>query len=684
MAYNERSMNGTKVSYSSADTQREIRIEKMNKLKALGIDPFTPNSHRDLVLSEVKGLFKSGDERIGKDEKNITLAGRIKSKRVSGKIAFATVEDESLPEGFQFIFKRDILDGEALEVVDAAAEVLDSVEGVEAATVEVITAEEKKLGFADFKELFDEGDYIQATGFLDHSQSGEPSLFVQEYTILTKALRPLPEEIADVEQKYRQRYLDMRLHPEVREMFKMKSRFWAATREFMVNEGFLELQAPTMEETTGGAEAAPFVTHHNALDEDYYLRISSELHLKRYIVGGFEKVFDIDKNFRNEGIDDEHLQEITQMEFYWAYANNDNLLDFCEKLIKHVIIKTFNTYELEKDGKIVDWSKPWPRIKYYDFIEQYSGIKLAEYETVEKLKALADTLGVHYEAYATKGRLIDQIYKKVARPKCIEPIWLTDIPVELSPLAKREPKNPALTQRSHLLAYGSELSNGFSELNDPIDQLARFEEQQAAREAGDDEAMMIDLDYVNALEIAMPPTAGFAYSERLFSVLMQKPIRECTAFPLMKRLEKEKVGKDKKTLVAHSVILNTPEIPTWSKMNAAAHLGASFAAREGKKLIKINTSHSRDGEEIPMNIQHAIVMKQAKTSQDLLELKIEAEAAGLTVSCFTKEMRDSKNDEEANDRQESKEIENIEFLGILVFGKKGDVECVTEKFERME
>jgi lysyl-tRNA synthetase, class II len=642
----------TNKSFSSVDTQRDIRIGKLEQFKSRGLDPFTPHSHRDHTLYEVKNSFIAKPELVGNIENKITIAGRLKTKRVSGKIAFGLLEDESLPVGFQCIFKSDtLIDGDTV------------------------------LHFDDFKNLIDEGDYLQLTGYLDFSRSGEPSLFVENYHILTKSLRPLPEKLDDIEQIYRQRYMDMRLNPEVREMFRRKSRFWSSTRQFMVDNSFTELQAPTMEETTGGAEASPFVTHHNALDEDYFLRISSELHLKRYIVGGFEKVFDIDKNFRNEGIDDEHLQEFTQMEFYWAYASDIELMDYCEKLIKYVINETFGSMILQKDAKDIDWAKPWPRIPYYEFIEQYSGIKLQEYDTVEKLQELATKLGVHFEDFASKGRLIDQIYKKVARPKCIEPIWLTHIPVELSPLAKRDPKNPSLTLRSHLLAYGSELSNGFSELNDPIDQLNRFVEQQQYRDGGDDEAMMIDYDYVHALEIGMPPTAGFAYSERLFSVLSQKPIRETTAFPLMKRKEVAVAGKSKKTMVAHCVLLDTPEVPNWSKLNAAAHLSASFASREGKKLIHIDSAKTTDGETIPMNIQHAIVMKSTDTKSNLIALKKAADNLGLIVTCFTEEMRSSSSDDKVRAKQEVKSIDEIGFLGILVFGEKSKVESITNKFQ---
>ncbi|MEM1312773.1 MAG: lysine--tRNA ligase [Patescibacteria group bacterium] len=654
-------MSQVNISYSSLETQRKLRIEKMHKLEELGQDTFTPDSTRNYSLNDIKKDFDTK-----KTLKSITLAGRIKSKRTSGKIAFATVEDESLPSGFQFIFKKDQLPEEGNE--------------------------NKLLTFANFKELFEEGDYIQATGYLSESQRGEPSLFVHQYQILTKALRPLPEKLEDVEQRFRQRYVDMKLNPEVREILQKKSKFWTATKNFMDNKCFTQVEAPIMQETTGGAEAEPFTTYHKALDQEFYLGISPELHLKRFIVGGFEKVYDIGRNFRNEGIDDEHLQEFSRIEFYWAYANNNDLLSFCEELIKYVITETFGTTRLifkpkNESGKYtgeeitVEWSTTWSKMSYFEFIKHYGNIDLKEFDTVEKLQELCKKLEIDYESTDSRARLMDKIYKKVARPKCIEPTWVIDIPVELSPLAKRDPNNPEITQRSHLLAYGSELTNGFSELNNPLDQLERFQEQQKARDAGDAEAMMIDLDYVTALEYAMPPTAGFAYSERLFSILSNQTIRECTPFPLMRKDKGNEFNKSKKTMVAHSVILNNSDIPLWSKLNIASHLSASFAARRGKELIHINKSLTKDKEVIPMNIQHAIVVKQVATYDELSLLKIAADSARVDVVVFTEDMQQSSNDEKVQNSIENKASTEIKYLGILVYGKKSDVEELTDHLD---
>lgn len=637
------------VSLSSANAQRDIRLGKMNTLRARNIDPFPPNSRRDMTLREAKEKF----DTTFNSQNEVVLVGFISSKRGSGKISFASVQDDSLPEGFQFVFKAD----------------------------QVITGNEQELSFDDFKKLIDEGDYIQATGTLMKSQRGEPSLFVDSYRLLTKALRPLPEKLENIEDKYRKRYIDMKLNPKVREMFKQKSKFWSSTREFMVKSGFLEVTMPTLEHTTGGAEAEPFVTHHNALDQDFYLRISSELYQKRMLVGGFEKIFDLDKNYRNEGLDDEHLQEYTQMEFYWAYADYNDLMDYCEELMKYVIKSTFGTHSMRYDEQTtVDWSKPWPRIPYYDFVKQYGGVDIEQCNTIDKLRAKAAELGLDYDESDGKGRLIDLIYKKTARPNCIEPVWLIDQPVDVSPLAKRIPDKPEFTQRIQLVGYGSELCNGYSELNDPVDQLARFEEQQRLREDGDGEAMMLDRDYINALEIAMPPAAGFAYSERVFSVLLRKSIRETTPFPLMRKESSSQIGNSKETMVAHSIVLNNDSMQGWQKMNTAAHLSSSFAARIGPKLFENNSSQTKDGQDILMNIQHAIVMKEANSSSDLYELIQHTENKDLFVVTFTRDMIESSDDKIVMRSHSSKPAVEIDYLGVMVYGPLKEVRKLTKEF----
>ncbi len=553
-----------------------------------------------------------------------------------------------------------------------------------------IENEKPKLNFDQFKNLIDDGDFIQASGKLDYSQSGEPSLFVDSYKILTKSLQPIPEKLEDKEIRFRQRYLDMLVNPSVRKIFEAKSRFWTATKEFMDENSFTQVFTPIMQETTGGAEANPFMTHHDALDEDFYLGISPELHLKRMVVGGMEKIYDLGRNFRNEGIDDEHLQEFNRIEFYWAYASHDDLMEFSESLIKFAVEKTFDTHHLiykvkNENGDFtgeeirVDWGQKWPKMSYYDFIKHFGGVDL-EGKNLQELTEIAQTLGIKFEESASFGRLTDLIYKKVARPKCIQPTWLVDIPTRLSPLAKRNPKNPEITLRSHLLAYGSELTNGFAELNDPLDQLARFEEQQAARDAGDDEAMMIDLDFVNALEIGLPPTIGFGMSERLIDLLLNQTMRECAAFPLMRR--QNTITKSVESI--QIILFDSLEIPLWSKINTASHLSASFAARKAKKLLVQDHVKTQDNQEIDLSIPHGIVIRTANEYKKLLEMLSEAKNQKLEYTLFTKDMRDSKSQKDDIISISQKEFKDLEILGILVFGDKKKVDSLTKDFPKFE
>ncbi len=611
------------------------------------------------------------------------MAGRVKSKRMSGKIAFGTIEDESLPEGFQFIFKKDDLPQEYNT--------------------------EKKLSFENYKDLFDEGDYIQATGKLDLSQRGEPSLFVEEYTILTKSLRPLPEQLdyENVETRYLDKVADFKMNTKdenglsVRDIIKLKSRYWQIWREEMIKEGFLEVECPIFETIPGGADAKPFTTYYNELNQEVYLRISLELPLKKLIAGGFEKVFEIGRIFRNEGNSPQHLQEYTQIEFYWAYANYFDGMPLIQRIYRRIVQEFLGTYEqIDYNGKSINWGNwcsqeeadrhgwklvnGWPVIPYFEAIRYFSGDKVdLENKTYKELLEIANENKIEIEKGTSMSNLIDKIYKKVARIYIQNPIFLAEQPVELEPLAKRDPENPKLVHRWQIVAGTAELGKCFSELNDPIDQLDRFKAQQAARDAGDDEAQFMNEDYVKALEYGLPPLAGFGMSERLVSFLLGKHIKECVTFPHTRSRDNDS-EKPGKTLVAHSILLNTPEIPTWSKLATSAHLAASLAARQGDRLIGIDRFETQDGEEIPMNIQHTIIIKQTDSREQLLELKRAAEKEGLKIAVFTEEMRDSNSDEKARDKQEPKKSTELNYLGVLVFGKKSKVDRLTEEFKLME
>jgi len=327
------------------------------------------------------------------------------------------------------------------------------------------------------------------------------------------------------------------MNEDVKEMFVKKSKFWASVRNQLLGSGFLEVETPVLEETTGGADANPFATHHDALDTDFYLRISLELPLKRLIVGGYEKVFEIGRVFRNEGIDIQHLQDYTQMEFYWAYADYNDLMDYLEGFYKKIVEDSTGSLITSHDGKEINWGNKWEKIDYSQIFKEKTGLDLLK-ATKEELLAKAKELKLELEKNVSKERLVDLIYKKAVRPYIVQPSFLINLPVMISPLAKRKADNPELSERLIIVADGYELGNGFSELNDPIDQEERFKKQQAMRDAGDKEAQMYDKDFVEALSYGMPPTAGFGMSERFFSFLMDKPIRESVFFPLMKKEQK--------------------------------------------------------------------------------------------------------------------------------------------------
>lgn len=472
------------------DQIKQERLKKLKNVQDSGIDPYPAQSNRDHTTKEA--LDKLGQ--------NVTVAGRVMSLRPHGKITFIDLEDES--GKIQLLFSAETLEEERYK----------------------------------FLENLDIGDFIQATGEIIKTQSGQVTIAVKEYKLLTKTLLPLPSQwygLKDTEERYRRRYLDLILSPEIKQQFRLKSKFWSCIRSFLINEGFLEVELPVLEPIPGGADARPFITHHNALDIDLYLRISLELPLKRLLVGGYEKVFEIGRIFRNEGIDDEHLQDYTQMEFYWAYADYEDLMRILPKMYQYAIKETVGSLKTTWQGQEVNWEGVWPKKNYYDLLNEHWGVK-AQDMSIAELYDLASKFNVAVEPNLGKGRLLDYIYKKTIRPKLIQPMFLVNPPAEVEPLAKRVKNFPDLVERVQIVAMGSELGKGFSELNDPIDQRERFEDQMKLREHGDDEAQMMDEDFVEALEYGMPPAAGFGMSERLIAMLMDKSVREMVFFPTMK------------------------------------------------------------------------------------------------------------------------------------------------------
>lgn len=384
-------------------------------------------------------------------------------------------------------------------------------------------------------KLLDTGDFIEATGKIGKSQTGEISIFANEVRLLTKSLRPLPgrDGFTNKEERYRRRYVDMNVNPEVRERMVRRSKFWQATRDFMNKHGFIEINTPVLEHTTGGADANPFVTHMDALDEDYYLRISQELPLKRLLGAGFEKVYDIGPRFRNEGVDDEHLPEHIAFESYAAYENYEDGMKLYEEMIKYVAMETWGTLKFNVGGFEIDLDKEWPRIKYADLLMEKFGVDVFNPDE-EQLKKILKDNNVELSGEVSVARMIDNVWKLI-RKTSAGPYWLIHEPTTLSPLAKVDPEHPEVTQRFHPIIAGTEMGNGYSELNDPLDQLARFKEQQAMRDAGDDEAQMLDQDFVEMLEYGMPPACGWGNSERNFWLLEGVSGREGVPFPIMKR-----------------------------------------------------------------------------------------------------------------------------------------------------
>lgn len=475
---------------------RKIKIDKIQNLKKAGIDSFPADSSRTHRISDALTEFN----KLSEDKKTLILAGRIMAVRAHGGAIFFDINDGKQIQGF---IKEDIVG---------------------------------KENYGRFTEFIDIGDFIEIKGFLFKTKKEEKTLEVQEYKLLTKALLPLPEKwhgLQDIEERLRQRYLDLIMDPSEREMFVSKSRFWQSIRKFLINEGGLEVETPVLERIPGGADAEPFLTHMNALDIDLYLRISLELNLKRLIVGGYDKVFEIGRIFRNEGIDREHLQDYTQMEMYWAYYDYEKLMAVLKNMYQTVIQETLGSLKHEYQEQQIDWSGDWPKVDYYEIFKKYTDLDLTSVNEKE-LKDYGSENEIDVSRHIGRGRLIDVIFKKKVRPNLVQPCFLILPPVDIEPLAKRWSEDPKRVERFQIIAGGSELGKGFSELNDPLDQRARFEEQSKLREAGDKEAQRMDTDFVEALEYGMPPTAGFGVSERLFAFLMDRPVRETAFFPLMR------------------------------------------------------------------------------------------------------------------------------------------------------
>ncbi len=484
------------------------RLRKLKSLKAQGIEPYPSKFEVKNYSSELQEKHKKL-KSDSKSKDKVKIAGRLLSSRDLGKIAFGTLQDGK--GRIQILFQDK---------------------------------DTPKKVFEFFKKYVDSGDFIGVEGTIFRTKRGELSVIVKYLTLLSKSILPLPEKwhgIQDEEEKLRKRYLDILMNPEIKDLFVRKSKFWQEVRSFLLKKGFLEVETPVLETSAGGASATPFATHHNALNTDVFLRISmGELWQKRLMVAGYEKTFEIGRQFRNEGMDAEHLQDYTQMEFYWAYSNFQDGMNLVKELYRTLAKSVYKTLKFERSGHKFDLGKEWKIIDYAAEVKKQTGIDIWK-ASKQELESKLSSLNEEFSKGLEKPRLVDILWKH-CRKKISGPAFLTGQPAEISPLAKRSSKDPRKVEQFQIILAGSEMGNGYSELNDPIDQEQRFIEQMKMKDLGDSEAQSHDFDFVEALKYGMPPTCGFGFSERLFSFFEGKPIRETVIFPLMKSQNKNETS----------------------------------------------------------------------------------------------------------------------------------------------
>ena len=552
--------------------QEIIRREKLSKLKELGINPYpAPLYPVDTTSKDVADHYEEG--------KQVVVAGRLMSLRVQGKASFATLQDS---EGtMQLYFNRD----------------------------EMCPGEDKTLYNEVFKKLLDLGDFIGVEGYLFITKMGEKTVAVKNFTLLSKVLRPLPmpkvdadgkvhDAFTDPEQRYRMRYVDLVVNPHVKEVFIKRTKLFNAMRQFFNDAGYLEVETPVLQAIPGGASARPFITHHNALDIPLYMRIANELYLKRLIVGGFDGVYEFSKNFRNEGMDRTHNPEFTAMEIYVAYKDYHWMMNFTERLLEHCAMAVNGTTKATFGAHTVDFKAPYPRVTMTDAIKQFTGFDITG-KTEEELRAFAHSIGIAVDETMGKGKLIDEIFGEKCEGNFIQPTFITDYPKEMSPLTKEHRDNPALTERFELMVCGKEIANAYSELNDPIDQRERFEEQLRLSEKGDDEAMFIDQDFLRALEYGMPPTSGLGIGmDRLIMFLTNnESIQEVLFFPQM-RPEKKGVELSEDEKVVFELLKTSEKL-----LLDALKTQTAFSNKKWDKAIKGLTNKKvakvvKEGEEL--------------------------------------------------------------------------------------
>ncbi len=563
----------------SLSEQEIIRREKLQKLTEMGIDAFPAAEYK--ITETTKTLKENFAEG-----KSVKIAGRLMSRRIQGKASFAELQDS---EGkIQVYFNRD----------------------------EICPGDDKELYNEVYKHLLDIGDIIGVEGELFKTQVGEMTVMVKHFTLLTKSLRPLPQAktdengvvhdaFNDPELRYRQRYVDLTVNPHVKEVFVKRTKLFNAMRNFFNEAGYFEVETPILQSIPGGAAARPFITHHNALDIPLYLRIANELYLKRLIVGGFDGVYEFSKNFRNEGMDRTHNPEFTAMEIYVAYKDYNWMMDFTEKLLESCAVAVNGTTESQFGEHTINWKAPYPRVSMTEAIQKFTGFDITG-KSEKELYDFAKSIGIEVDETMGKGKLIDEIFGEKCEGNFIQPTFITDYPIEMSPLTKKHRSKEGLTERFELMVCGKEIANAYSELNDPIDQRERFEAQLALSERGDDEAMFIDNDFIRALEYGMPPTSGLGIGmDRLVMFLTNNAsIQEVLFFPQMKpekATPQIELGEDEKVILE---ILNSQEEPMQlAEVKTRSQLSGKKWDKATKNLTKNNLMKvEKVGEDLWMNL----------------------------------------------------------------------------------
>lgn len=598
----ENKNQNTQHSGPKLNDQMIIRREKLDKIRALGVEPYGQKFEWDHHAADIR----KEAEQLEKDETHVRIAGRIMIRRGQGKTAFCVLRDQT--GDIQVYFKRDEL---------------------------------PENEWALFK-LVDIGDILGIEGTVFTTHTGELTVRVLHFTMLSKSLRPLPEKwhgLTDKEQRYRQRYLDLIMNPEVRETFVKRAAMMAAIRKWYTDHGFLEVETPVLQPLYGGANAKPFTTHFNALDMTMYLRIAPELYLKRLLVGGYERIFEITRNFRNEGMDTRHNPEFTAIETYQAYGDIEDVINQTEQIVAACAMASYGSMKFTYEDTEIDVTPPWPRLTMAEAVKKYTGEDFDACQTIEDARAIADKLHVEYGEYDGFGKILSECFDAYVEEHLIQPVHITKHPIEVSPLSKLDPKDPRYTIRFESYIYGRELANGFSELNDPIDQRKRFELQVEERKHGDDEAHPIDEDFLIALEYGMPPTGGLGIGlDRLFMLMTNSAsIRDVLLFPAMKpetALEKktaqeaERLAKeaddepiDFSKVEIEPLFKDYVDFDTFSKSDfRAVKVKACEAVPKSKKLLKFTLDDGTGEDRIILSGIHAYYEPEELVGKTLIAI----------------------------------------------------------------